>query len=371
MRTARFIGSGGHVEWFYGDPYFQGLKPLLDTHGLSVEPFAYRPGQTPDGPPAEIAFWVNEVPDGPAAAQAAARRHLLFLYEPHVVMPRIWQPRLHEAFDLVFTWDDALVDGKRYHKFNYLVDRDNGALAAFRTARTQPKERPFALINAHKLSHEPGELYSERIRVVEWFECHAPGDFDLYGPWWDQPVHVLTPPKGKAAKRLARWKARLGRFVPSLRPQAPNYASYRGKVDDKHSALARTRFCFAYENADDRAGYLTEKIFDAFAAACVPIYLGATNVERTIPPACFVDARDFASIGALVDHCRAMRQTDYEAHRDAIEAFLGSPAFEPPARLSGSYFLESVPSRPYRAALRHNFQRLPNGSGRPSSVAPA
>ena len=39
--------------------------------------------------------------------------------------------------------------------------------------------------------------------------------------------------------------------------------------------------------------FITEKIFHAIIAGCVPIYLGAPNICKFIPKKTFVDLRDF------------------------------------------------------------------------------
>ena len=36
-------------------------------------------------------------------------------------------------------------------------------------------------------------------------------------------------------------------------------------------------------------GYVTEKIFDAFKAGCVPVYWGAENITKYVPAECFID----------------------------------------------------------------------------------
>ncbi|HON84209.1 MAG TPA: glycosyltransferase family 10, partial [Caldisericia bacterium] len=39
--------------------------------------------------------------------------------------------------------------------------------------------------------------------------------------------------------------------------------------------------------------YVTEKIFDCFLSKCIPIYLGAYNIEQIIPKELFIDYRIF------------------------------------------------------------------------------
>ena len=39
--------------------------------------------------------------------------------------------------------------------------------------------------------------------------------------------------------------------------------------------------------------WITEKIFDCFYAGTIPVYLGAPDVARWLPPECFIDMRRF------------------------------------------------------------------------------
>jgi hypothetical protein len=44
----------------------------------------------------------------------------------------------------------------------------------------------------------------------------------------------------------------------------------------------RYKFCVAMENSV-RQDYMTEKMWDALAAGCIPIYLGSSNAPHIIP----------------------------------------------------------------------------------------
>jgi hypothetical protein len=88
------------------------------------------------------------------------------------------------------------------------------------------------------------------------------------------------------------------------------------------------RFCIAYENSAER-DYVSEKIFDCFFSGCVPIYLGAPNVQDFIPKAAFIDKRDFATYDELYRHLSRMSETEYNGYLAAIAAFLKSPSFHP------------------------------------------
>jgi len=74
-----------------------------------------------------------------------------------------------------------------------------------------------------------------------------------------------------------------------------------GPVPDKREFCNRYKFCLAFENSS-APGYLTEKLFDAWAAGCVPVYWGDERVGDDINTKCFIHARDFDSWESLADH---------------------------------------------------------------------
>jgi hypothetical protein len=147
------------------------------------------------------------------------------------------------------------------------------------------------------------ELYTERIRAIMHFA--ASDDFDLYGHGWDQP-NALIPP-------------------PALRTLSPRF---RGEPSDKIATLTGYRFALCFENAVF-PGYITEKIWDCFAAGTIPVYLGAPDVDRHIPRAAYVDAHEYPAYGALERHLRSMTTTEANRHLSAAQDFMASAAFEP------------------------------------------
>ena len=67
---------------------------------------------------------------------------------------------------------------------------------------------------------------------------------------------------------------------------------YIGEIGNKIEVLKNYKFSLIIENASTN-NYLTEKIFQCFAAKVVPVYYGAINVERFIPPGSFINLRSF------------------------------------------------------------------------------
>jgi hypothetical protein len=85
--------------------------------------------------------------------------------------------------------------------------------------------------------------------------------------------------------------------------------------------MRKYKFAFAYENAAF-PGYVSEKIFDAFFAGCVPIYIGAPDVTDYIPPETFIDKRNFKDCGDLYRFLAGMSDKEYNDRLDAIETFV-------------------------------------------------
>jgi hypothetical protein len=48
------------------------------------------------------------------------------------------------------------------------------------------------------------------------------------------------------------------------------------------AAACRYKFCVAMENSI-RQDYMTEKMWDALAAGCIPIYMGSSNAQHIVP----------------------------------------------------------------------------------------
>lgn len=159
------------------------------------------------------------------------------------------------------------------------------------------------MVNSRLSSKHPQELYSERERVIAFFE--DTDEFDLYGKYWEK-------------RRYRNWK---------------------GIVSDKIGTIQNYKFIICYENMRDIAGYVTEKIFDAFAARVVPIYWGCSNITDYVPKECFIDRRDFKDFGEVYTFLHAMTEEEYEGYLAAAGRFLQSEGAQ---RFSKESFIQTV-----------------------------
>lgn len=250
----------------------------------------------------------------------------LLIQECDVVIPRNWEKRGHEQFDAVFTWAPELVDNVKYFKVNF-----SNALKVDIPGILAAREKFCVMISANKKKVHPLELYSERERTIRWFEANCPGDFDLYGIGWDRRVF--------AGSRFVRALNRLP-VLPRL--LAPHFPSYRGTLSEKRPLLSNYKFSICYENARDIPGYITEKIFDCFLTGCIPVYWGAPDVARYIPPECFIDRRNFKTHEDLYDFMRRMPDEEMSKKRHAMVEYLSGKG---PYQFTDTYFAETIAGR--------------------------
>lgn len=235
----------------------------------------------------------------------------LIMMESPLVCPDNFILENHKFFRKIFTWDDSLVDNKKYFKINY----------AFKLPRKIPrsikKENLCCLIVANKNSNYEYELYSERKKLIRWFEKNYIDDFDLYGIGWDE--YKFSGPKVvRVFNRISIIKKLMYKYF------GEHYPSYKGKIDSKYLTMQDYKFSISYENIMNTSGYITEKILDPMIAGCVPIYLGAENIHIHIPKDCFIDRRNFESNDNLYKYIRNMPDSVYMNYIDNIEKFLKS-----------------------------------------------
>ena len=219
---------------------------------------------------------------------------------PHI-LPLNYDKNRHKEFDQIFTWMRNLVDESHFFYFpSTRFFRDNSI-----RQRQFDDKKLLTLVSSNLYSKVPGELYSERRKVIDWMENYKGCVFDFYGYGWDRRrVDIL------------------GHNLLSTRFFVKKYKNYKGPVSDKLQTLAGYKYSICFENTSGEVDYVTEKIFDAFLAKNVPIYYGAPNIKDIIPSDCYIDYRDFANISDLKNYLERIDEARYTAYLDAAESFM-------------------------------------------------
>ncbi len=146
------------------------------------------------------------------------KKLLLFMWEPPVVQKKLYEKEFLDLFKRCYTWDDDLVDNKKFFKFYYpCLQPMQKELPSFEGRKL------VVQISSNKKSKHPQELYKAREEVIRFFEEKSEGIFEFYGPAWET--------KG--------------------------YKNYRGTINNKHEVLKNYRFSICYENMQGVKGYIT------------------------------------------------------------------------------------------------------------------
>lgn len=238
------------------------------------------------------------------------RPYLVFLArEPPVYTPQHAQKtitKLCSHFDLVLTWMDTLAELPSVQTFNWPISLRQLSITSPNDQPEFKKRKLLTNVSSRTASTHPEELYSERERVIEFYNEHHPDEFSLYGRNWNAEI---TP--AEICKNL--WRN-------------PNLNVYQGPIRSKADAYADHKFALAFENMTGINGWISEKIFDVFASGRVPVYWGASNVSEYLPKDTYIDYREFGHPDELHTYLETMTESEYNEYLDAIEEYLAGEA---------------------------------------------
>lgn len=211
--------------------------------------------------------------------------------EPSVVNPLHTEKaikKLLKFYRFIITWNDDLVkQSPRIIKtlsLPYLFTREQVV--------EMPEKKLLVAIYSNKSSTGKNELYSERRRIIDYFDNYAPEEFDLYGWGWEKE----------------------------------DLRTYRGTISSKTPILKKYRFALAFENIKDTKDAISEKIWDCINARVIPIYYGDNNILSFVPENVFIDYRKFESAERLYEYLKKMSEQEYFGYIRNIETFINSDA---------------------------------------------
>lgn len=190
---------------------------------------------------------------------------------------------LLKLFRYIFTWNDDFIDNKNIFKISFPY--------FFNVCKTIPgfeDKKLLVNISANKHSKHPDELYSERLKIIQY--CDGKDYFELYGINWESEL----------------------------------FKSYKGTANCKSTVYNKFRFALCLENMKNVNGYITEKILDCFCAGIVPVYYGATNIGKYIPETCYIKYDKFKSPEHLIDYLSGMSKEEYNNYLVSIQNYLSS-----------------------------------------------
>lgn len=208
--------------------------------------------------------------------------------------------KLKRFYPFIMTWNDEWIDNNTVFKRNipyYFTDN--------RKEIVWEKRKLLTSISGNKHSDDINELYSERERVISYFEKKENAEFDFYGTGWEKTEH-------------------------------PNYC---GEIVSKAEIYQKYKFALCFENSKNLCGYITEKILDCFTTGIVPIYAGAPNIEKYIPASAFINYFEYDNLDDLDSYLNSITRERYLEYLCAADSFLNSDAVN---MFSGEKYAEYI-----------------------------
>jgi len=205
--------------------------------------------------------------------------NILILWEPATVVPWQYTNPIIEKFNLVIAMGEAKgnnleTDNWAHHPYEFETFLCDEKL----------RKREAVMINSAKFSANSNSLYGFRRKVSRGLS-ELDIDYVLIGDNWH-----MSKFKEFRERVWALRKELLAGNRPNIKEVYSDffykYPEYKGRVDDKIDELSKYKYAIVIENEAD---FVSEKLFDAIAAKCVPIYVGPNlkkykNLSKCIIP---------------------------------------------------------------------------------------
>lgn len=202
------------------------------------------------------------------------RRRQLVVFEPRVVLPDNYRRSIRARYGDVVAVGAEIAKGVRA-----VVPWPQRDWRAYPTPVGSHTAGTSALVNANKISMISGSLYGLRRGVIRAFARDGL-PLTLAGSNWSRRgarVQIENA-RSLAYAVLNRQRVDLGEW--SGRLPLDGSVNNVGIVADKQAVLAEHEFAVVIENS---ANYVSEKLFDAVVAGCVPLYVGPPLQHMGIP----------------------------------------------------------------------------------------
>lgn len=214
--------------------------------------------------------------------------------------------------------------------------------------RSVPRERRIFLLREPPFDEKRSqrirdyELAAQHCGYVSGPDAFAPTPDYMPAIWYHRnsfrELNDMPPPAKPSTcswitsgiDRTANHRQRLA-FLQRVRDSAlpvhiygrnlPPWANGRGEVANKWHAIGPYRYNLAIENYAENPWYVSEKLWDALLAWCLPIYYGGTAADRLLPPGSFIRLPSLDATGVdLIRDITATPDAWYAAQKAIAEA---------------------------------------------------
>ncbi|MFC5503408.1 hypothetical protein ACFPJ4_14260 [Lysinimonas soli] len=208
------------------------------------------------------------------ADRVPRHRRQLIVFEPRVVLPdNYWVSVRAQYGDVLSVGAESATPGMVIIPWPQHDWRAHPTPAGEHVAGTS------VLVNSNKISMISGSLYGLRRDVIRAFD-RDDLPLTLAGSNWSRRGARVQIENARALAYAIVKRERIDPGEWSSRLPLGGSVNNVGIVADKQAVLAEHEFAVVIENS---ANYVSEKLFDAVMAGCVPLYVGPPLQHMGIP----------------------------------------------------------------------------------------
>lgn len=168
------------------------------------------------------------------------------------------------------------------------------------------------MVASNHLSFIKGELYS--LRRICAFTIP---NLQIYGRGWNNGIKSRLRIVLINLRDLLVYRKQIS--IPSLKFWFKKYMNTVESPSDKFAVLNRFRICVVIENSQE---FLSEKLFDAFFARCIPIYVGPEVLNFGIPQTLVIQCEP--NVSSISEGIRKAEAMDYRSWLEDLNNWLDS-----------------------------------------------
>ena len=233
--------------------------------------------------------------------------NVLILWEPKSFMPWQYKKSAMNRFNLVIPmspWRAEKLKLKNWALHPGKVE--------FLKVDEEARTKNIVMINSAKFSANFSSNYGLRRDISKKLSASKLG-YELYGQNWDMP-------KSKELRERI-WSIRkevqafnLPNLFEAFSKFFYRYPEYKGPTLNKFLELSKFRYALVIENESD---WITEKLFDAISAGCVPLFIGPDLSQFPILSKCTIQLEP--SVNSVLEFFNNVTEDSYLAQKKWVD----------------------------------------------------
>lgn len=234
---------------------------------------------------------------------------VLFRSEPRCVLPEGYTVETENLYDAIISFGKPESIERSAHWPQYWLKEE------LLEKSVEHRSERVVMINANKLNLTRSELYTLRRECVVEIDS-----IDLYGESWNSSVisksktlmiEILKDPIRHLLSMRIHMRYWFKNWPETIAPSS------------KHEILRTYKYSLVIEN--DRT-YMSEKLFDALIAGCIPVYVGPSVADYGIPREFVIEVEP--TVKNIASGIEAAKRIDFTTFQERLHSWFSLESTE-------------------------------------------